>query len=79
MPIVLAAMDPDTQKIWGVSAAVVIGIAAVAYVIFFVAALISILGSRQGCGAKLLWIVVAFAAPFLGPLLWFVVGRKLDT
>ncbi|HEY2059948.1 MAG TPA: PLDc N-terminal domain-containing protein [Amycolatopsis sp.] len=25
---------------------------------------------------KLVWVVFAFCAPFLGPLLWFLVGRK---
>ncbi|MCE7010161.1 PLD nuclease N-terminal domain-containing protein [Kibdelosporangium philippinense] len=79
MPILLAAaMSPESEKIWGVSAVVVIGIAAVAYLIFFISALISILASRQGCGTKLLWVFVAFAAPFLGPLLWFVVGRRIN-
>jgi uncharacterized RDD family membrane protein YckC len=44
-------------------------------VVFFLAALISILGSRQSGGMKLVWLVFAFCAPFLGPLLWFVIGR----
>lgn len=44
-------------------------------VVFFLAALVSILGSRQSGGMKVVWLVFAFCAPFLGPLLWFVIGR----
>jgi phospholipase D-like protein len=44
--------------------------------IFFVAALVSILANPQSGGMKIVWIVFAFCAPFLGPLLWFVVGRR---
>lgn len=25
---------------------------------------------------KLVWVVFAFCAPFLGPMLWFLVGKK---
>ena len=45
-------------------------------VIFFLAALISSLASPQSGGMKIVWVVFAFCAPFLGPLLWFVVGRQ---
>lgn len=45
-------------------------------VVFFLAALISILGSPQSGGMKFVWLIFAFCAPFLGPLLWFVIGRR---
>jgi len=70
----LAVQDP--QQIWGPVVAAVLVIAMLAYVIFFLAALVSILGSRQSGGMKLVWIIFAFCAPFLGPVLWFLVGRK---
>jgi hypothetical protein len=41
-----------------------------------VSALFSILGSRLGGGMKLVWVVFAFCAPFLGSLLWFGFGRR---
>ncbi|MBB4685075.1 PLDc N-terminal domain-containing protein [Amycolatopsis jiangsuensis] len=44
--------------------------------VFFIAALVSVLGSPLGCGVKLLWIVFAFCAPLLGPLLWFLLGKR---
>ncbi|MDQ0960731.1 4-amino-4-deoxy-L-arabinose transferase-like glycosyltransferase [Streptomyces sp. B4I13] len=47
-----------------------------AAVVLFISALVSILKSRLTGGMKLVWIVFAFAAPFLGSLCWFVIGRK---
>ena len=45
--------------------------------ILFIAALITILGSKRYTGGgKFLWIVVVFFAPLLGPLGWFIGGRK---
>lgn len=41
----------------------------------FVCAVVSIIGSPLSFGMTLVWLLVAFAAPFLGSLLWFVVGR----
>ncbi|MFE3650113.1 PLDc N-terminal domain-containing protein [Streptomyces sp. NPDC059101] len=46
------------------------------YAALFVGALISITASRLSGGMKLVWIVFAFIAPFLGSLLWFVFGRR---
>jgi hypothetical protein len=49
---------------------------AAALLVFWVAALISVLGAPIGCGAKILWLLVVFALPFLGSMLWFVAGRR---
>ncbi|MFD9339522.1 PLD nuclease N-terminal domain-containing protein [Streptomyces sp. NPDC060028] len=54
----------------------VVAAAGIAYVAFFVAALVSIARSGLTGGMKLGWIVFAFVAPFLGSLLWFLVGRR---
>ncbi|GAA1995789.1 PLDc N-terminal domain-containing protein [Amycolatopsis minnesotensis] len=54
---------------------VVIAVAG-AFLLFFLAALVGILGADIGCGAKVLWFLVACSLPFLGSLLWFVVGRR---
>jgi hypothetical protein len=70
------ALTQDAQQTWGVTAVVLVGLIVLAYVVFFLGALISILGSRQGGGMKLVWIIFAFCAPFLGPLLWFLIGRR---
>ncbi|MGW7534419.1 PLD nuclease N-terminal domain-containing protein [Amycolatopsis sp. NPDC054798] len=45
-------------------------------VLLFLCALVSVLGSPLGAGMKFVWVVFAFCAPFLGPLLWFLVGKR---
>ncbi|WIX75687.1 PLD nuclease N-terminal domain-containing protein [Amycolatopsis carbonis] len=59
-----------------IAAAVGIGALCLIPLIFFVAALVSILRSPLTGGMRLVWIVFAFCAPFLGPLLWFLAGRR---
>lgn len=46
-----------------------------AVVVFIVAAFFSALFARIGLGTKLLWIILIFVAPFIGALLWFIIGR----
>lgn len=66
----------DSINLWpGIVSVLLIAVAA-AYLIFFLAALIDMLGANIGCGAKILWFLVIFSMPFLGSLLWYVVGRK---
>lgn len=49
----------------------------VAYFVFAVAAIISIFNSRNyTSGLKALWVLAVLAFPFLGSLIWFLVGRK---
>ncbi|MFE0019653.1 PLD nuclease N-terminal domain-containing protein [Amycolatopsis sp. NPDC059021] len=48
----------------------------IGFALFFLAALFGVLGANIGCGAKILWFFVILALPFLGSLLWFVVGRR---
>lgn len=52
-------------------AAVVVG----ALALFF-GALLSIVRSDLAGGMKLVWVVLALMAPFLGSLLWFLIGRR---
>ncbi|MCI2418440.1 PLD nuclease N-terminal domain-containing protein [Saccharopolyspora sp. K220] len=77
-PFAATVVAPGTESAWGLGVIAVTGLAVLAYVVFFVGALISILGSSQSFGMKVVWIIFAFCAPFLGPLLWFLVGRKQD-
>lgn len=45
-------------------------------VVLFIAALVSILGSKRYTGGgKFLWLVVVFFTPFFGAIGWFIVGR----
>ncbi|SFS51020.1 PLD nuclease N-terminal domain-containing protein [Saccharopolyspora flava] len=41
----------------------------------FVCAVVSIIGSPLSFGMTLVWLVIAFCAPFLGVLAWFFIGR----
>ena len=75
----ILAADPHLVT-RGIGALGVLLVAAVSigYVIFFVAALLSVLGSRVGCLGKIVWFIVILCLPFLGSLLWFVAGRPRD-
>ncbi|MEU0533305.1 PLD nuclease N-terminal domain-containing protein [Amycolatopsis tolypomycina] len=64
----------ETTQAWifmGVAGAVVL-----AFAVLFLAALVGILRSPLTGGMKLVWVLFAFCAPFLGSLLWFVAGRR---
>ena len=54
-------------------------IGGVLLLIFFLAALISIVRSpRLSSGAKVVWAVGCLILQFFGPLLWFLWGRHQD-
>ncbi|MFI5614939.1 PLD nuclease N-terminal domain-containing protein [Amycolatopsis sp. NPDC051903] len=75
-PTALAAASQHTADGASIAVAIGIGVVILLPAIFFLAALISILGSPLTGGMKFVWVVFAFCAPFLGPLLWFIVGRR---
>ena len=66
--------DTAAQGI-GIGLMVVLVAVGLFLVVFFLAALFSILGADIGCGGKILWFLVILCLPFLGSLLWFVAGR----
>ncbi|MCO6632201.1 PLDc N-terminal domain-containing protein [Cutibacterium avidum] len=44
----------------------------------FILALLSILSSDMLTGAgKLIWIVVCFCFPIIGPIVWFIAGKNM--
>lgn len=53
-----------------------VGLAVLALAVLFVAALVSVLRSRLTGGMKVVWVLFAFWAPLLGPVLWFLLGAK---
>ena len=58
---------------WSIALVVVV----LAQAILVIAAVVSVLASpRYTGGGKLLWIAVVLLAPFLGPLGWFLGGRR---
>jgi Phospholipase_D-nuclease N-terminal len=38
-------------------------------------ALISVIGSQQSLGMKLVWFLLIWAMPLIGSVLWFLIGR----
>lgn len=58
---------------------VVAGLLALAYVVFIISAFVSILCARMDGGMKLVWLIFALCAPFIGSLCWFLIGRKRAT
>ena len=65
------------MEIIGVMGALVSVLISIAYVAFAVAAIISILRSTNYTGGlKALWVLAVIAFPFLGSLIWFLVGRN---
>lgn len=71
-----AALIRGHEETWSWLLLGLTGAVLLAFVVLFVAALVSILGSRLTGGMKLVWVIFAFCAPFLGSLLWFAVGRR---
>ncbi|MEU1570075.1 PLD nuclease N-terminal domain-containing protein [Streptomyces collinus] len=49
---------------------------ALACLVLFISTLVSIIRSSLTVGMKLIWMIFAFIAPFIGSLCWFVIGRK---
>jgi hypothetical protein len=51
---------------------------AILYFVFVISALVGVVASRIGCLGKIVWLLVIFALPFLGSLLWHLVGKNMD-
>lgn len=71
-----AALIQGHEETWSWLVLGLTGAVLLVFVVLFLAALVSILGSRLTGGMKLVWVIFAFCAPFLGSLLWFVFGRR---
>lgn len=59
----------------GILPAVLLTAVIVAFVVFVFGAVVSVLRSSLTGGMKFVWIVLVFLAPFIGSLLWYVIGR----
>lgn len=71
--IAAAGSSDQNEWLWGFGS-----IPALLLFIFWVVALVSIIRSHYHWSMKVLAIVGTFGFPFLGPLLWFLSGRKHD-
>ncbi|MGI5507324.1 PLD nuclease N-terminal domain-containing protein [Lentzea sp. CA-135723] len=75
MPTSIALSEEHVRWLEG-GGLVLVLLGSLALLVFWIAALVSVLAAPVGCGAKILWLLVVFALPFVGSLLWFVVGRR---
>ncbi|KAA9158109.1 PLDc_N domain-containing protein [Amycolatopsis acidicola] len=60
---------------WNYLVAALIIAVILAYLVLVLAALVSVLRSANSGGMKVVWFVFIWVAPFLGSLLWFVIGK----
>jgi predicted Co/Zn/Cd cation transporter (cation efflux family) len=72
----LSADAGARQALAGVVTALVITVVVGGFLALVIGALVSVLRSPLGGGMKFLWAVLVLAAPVLGSLAWFVIGRK---
>lgn len=60
---------------WGL-----LGLPLIAGVVLFVVALISIARNKTyTSGGTVVWALIVLALPLLGPLLWFLIGRRAQS
>jgi hypothetical protein len=52
------------------------GCCSLLWLLFTIYAIVNIISSRASAGAKVVWIVLMFLLPVVGPLLWLVVGPR---
>ncbi|XKK39839.1 PLDc N-terminal domain-containing protein [Nocardiopsis sp. ARC36] len=73
----LALADATTMEA-GITAFILIMalLVGLAVVVFIIAAVFSIIGSRVDGAMKIVWLIFVCIAPFIGALLWFLIGRN---
>ncbi|MEB3365800.1 PLD nuclease N-terminal domain-containing protein [Saccharopolyspora mangrovi] len=71
----LGKLFSDPEQLFAVGSMGLIALLLIGWLALFVCAVVSIIGSPLSFGMTLVWLVIAFAAPFLGVLAWFVIGR----
>nr|WP_084523521.1 PLD nuclease N-terminal domain-containing protein [Nocardia inohanensis] len=68
---------PDSDSIGGTVAGIALILLICVVVVLFVAAVVSAVRSRNyAAGGKAVWILLMFTFPLLGPVVWFVWGRR---
>ena len=64
------------ETAWSWLATGLVAVVVLAFAVLFLSALVSIVRSPLTGGMKLVWVIFAFCAPFLGSVLWFLFGRR---
>ena len=74
MPLMMSNL-PVNENVLGITLVLGALLLGLAVVVFIIAAFFSVLFARMDLGMKVVWIILIFLAPFIGALLWFVIGR----
>ncbi|MBE3002344.1 PLDc_N domain-containing protein [Nocardiopsis sp. HNM0947] len=74
MPLMMSDLPVDEHAL-GIALLLGSLLLGLAVVVFIIAAFFSVLFARMDLGMKVVWIILIFLAPFIGALLWFVIGR----
>ncbi len=64
------------DQTFGAAGAALLIAALIAYTLLVIGAFFSALFSPATAGMKLVWIIFIVVAPFVGSLLWFLVGKR---
>jgi hypothetical protein len=52
------------------------GLLGLIWLIIFIYAIVKVLGSSAGTGAKVLWVLLILVLPVIGVILWLLLGPK---
>lgn len=76
--ILAQATQVDSGYAVSIGLVILLAVVAIAALVLFIAALVSVLSSTVLSGVgKIVWILLIFVFPLLGPLLWFLLGRNV--
>ncbi|WP_149361158.1 MULTISPECIES: PLDc N-terminal domain-containing protein [Lolliginicoccus] len=76
--ILAQATQVDSGYAVSIGLVILLAVVAIAALVLFIAALVSVLSSTVLSGVgKIVWILLIFVFPLLGPLLWFFLGRNV--
>lgn len=72
----ITAADGAGELFLGSAVIIIVTVSAIVLLALFIAALVSILRSDHLTGGgKLVWVVITWFLPFIGPIIWFLFGR----
>lgn len=71
----LGTLFSNPEQLFAMGGLGLLALVMVGALALFICALVSILCSPLGFGMTIVWVVITFSAPFLGPVAWFLIGR----
>ncbi|MEL4183556.1 PLDc N-terminal domain-containing protein [Corynebacterium bovis] len=75
--ITAASTDSHSTTEWGFALGITLGLIGIFAIGLIIAAIVSIASSNTlAVGGKAVWILLIFAFPLLGAIVWFIWGRS---